>query len=259
MNIDFSSDLSLDTKDVSIPEALYPNTFKQDEDGKAIFHARTTTLGNCDDEMIADDLIAAGLNNGRSKEQILNDMAAERFARLLRLAKSFVVNDGINRYQIVVKGKFNSESEQFSSEKHSVEISVHATPQANELFEGVSVVIRQGNSRKPEITEVNDIKSKSKDTLTKGGFLEIVGANIKICGEKEENGLYFVNTADSSKTVKLSADELGFNTSTKVACVVPLSLESGSYSIRLVTQFMGGNKIFRKEAQTAVFGTFTVE
>lgn len=243
---------------MTLPVALYPNNFMQDKSEGAAYHAKTIILGVCDDELVADDLISAGLANGRSKEQILKDLENERNVKLTRLAQSFIVDDGINRYQLSVKGPFSSESEQFSNEKHSIEISSHAKPNAKKLFAKASVVIRQGNSRKPEITEVKDLKSMSENALTKGGFLEIKGTNIKVCGDNADVGLYFEGVDDSAKTVMLQAKDLGINTQGRIACVVPQELEAGTYRIKIVTQFMGGNTLFRKEPQTAVYGSFAV-
>lgn len=137
-------------------------------------------------------------------------------------------------------------------------ISSHPTASAKKVFSEIEPVIRQGNSIKPFITGVYDAASKSGGTLTKGGFLEIRGENIRICGDEEENGLYFVNIQDESNTVKLSAGELGINKSSCIACVVPADLESGTYSIKVVTRFMGGGTL-RKEPQEYTFGNFSVE
>lgn len=72
-----------------------------------------------------------------------------------------MIDDGINRSQLKVKGSFGSESELFSSEKHSIDISSHSTVAAKKVFADIVPVIRQGNSKKPAITEIYDAKSKS--------------------------------------------------------------------------------------------------
>lgn len=131
-------------------------------------------------------------------------------------------------------------------------------PGQTNFLKKVRPVIRQGNPRKPEITAVYDVKSKSGDTLTKGGFLEIKGVNIKICGENPNVWLYFVSTDDSLQSVKLTVEELGRNSNTTIACVVPAELKTGTYRIRIVTQFLGG-KQFRKEPQNYVYGNFIIE
>lgn len=257
MNVSSLSKEDIEHKQGDLPVALYPNRMVA-EDEKPSFYAMTISRGVCTDEDIANDMMLAGLNEDVPKEKILRILTYARNARFARLADGYAVYDGINKYQLKVKGVFTSESDSFSSERHSVSISTHPTAEAEKHFTGIVPVIRQGNSRKPEITSVFDAKSKSDTVLSKAGFLEIQGANILVCGDDEEIGLYFVNEEDASKTVKLSADDLGMNKSTRLACVVPADLESGTYSIKVVTQFMRG-KTFRKKAQQTSFGHFSVE
>lgn len=234
----------------------------QDKNGKISYYAMTIIRGVCRNGDIANDMLEAGLNDELpeklSKEQILKIMSYERKAKIARLSDGYAVDDELNKNQLKIKGSFDSEMEPFSGKKHSVEISSQPSSSIKGAFEKIVPEIRQGNSRRPEITEVNDSRSKSSETLTKGGFLEIKGVNIKICGNSENVGLYFVNSEDSSKTVRLGADDIGINKSTLVACVVPPELESGSYSIKIVTQFMGSPTSFRKDCQTAAFGNFSV-
>ena len=58
---------------------------------------------------------------------------------------------------------------------------------------------------------------------------------------------------DASKSVKIEWAKIGVNTSSRIACVVP-QLESGSYKIKLVTQY-ARNSVPRKEPQASTFGT----
>lgn len=257
MNINTLSEVKVSHKSGGLPVALYPNKLFKGKDGKASYYAMTIIRDTCFDEDIANDIIVSGLNEGLSKIQILRVMELVRNAKLARLADAYAVDDGISRMQLKVKGGFDSDSENFSTEKHSVEIALHPTSDAKKYFEKLRPVIRQGNSKKPVITGIYDVKSKSGDTLTKGGYLEIRGTGMKICGDNENVGLYFENTEDSSDIVKVSADELGQNVGSTLACVVPSELKSGTYRIKVVTQFMNG-KTFRKTPQEAVFGNFTV-
>lgn len=258
MNINTLTTKELEHKDGTLPVALYPNNMAKNKNGKNSFYAMTIIRGRCDDKDIANDIVIAGMNGDLTLEQLLRAMELAKNARLARLADGYAVDDGINKSQLKVNGPFESESENYSSEKHSISISSHPTAEAKAVFSKIIPSIRQGNTIKPEITSVYDLKSKSGSVLTRGGYLEIKGANIKICGDSGEVALYFVNKDDSSKTVKLLVDDLGSNKASCLACVVPAELESGTYSIKIVTQFMGG-KSFRKESQSVTYGVFAVE
>ena len=249
MNLNTLSYNEIEHKSGNLPVALYKNSMLADT--KASYYAQTITRGICSDEDIANDIIVSGLNDGLTKEQILRLLNVTRNARLARLLDGYAVDDGIKRSLLHVKGGFDSESDTFSRERHSVDISSYTTHAAKQVLAEIKPVIRLGNARHPVITAVRDVKSKSADTLTKGGYLEIRGKNIRIYGDDQEVGLYFVNEQDSSKTVRLSADDLGINKPTCLACVVPAELEAGTYRIQVATQFMSG-KAFRKEVLFAV-------
>ena len=101
------------------------------------------------------------------------------------------------------------------------------------------------------ITEVFDLETKGSEVLTRNGFLEIKGTNIAVQGQNEEVGLYFVNTEDESKNVKLGAEKLGRNTSGSLCGVVPSELEEGTYRLMIRTQSLSG-KVLSKEIKECV-------
>ena len=115
-------------------------------------------------------------------------------------------------------------------------------------------VITQGNSVKPSIVEIFDLGSKSPDMLTKGGFLDIYGSNIRIGGESSDVGLYFVNLEDDTKTVCLKQESIGTNSQNHLACVVPMDLQPGAYRIKVVTQAIN-SKVFRRQPLEFTFNT----
>lgn len=256
MNLKTLSNEEPKYKEGSLPVALYSNNLSSETDAVS-YYAMTIIRGVCTAEDIADDLILDGLNEGLSKDQLTRLFENVKNAKFVRLSDGFAVNDGIVKAQLKVKGSFSSDSESYSPEKHSIDISVTPVAKAKKLFSNVVPVIRQGNSRKPVITSVVDSKSKSSGTLTKGGFVEIKGTNIRILGTNEDVGLYFVNTEDSSKTIRLSADDLGMNNPSGIVCAVPLELSSGSYKIKIVTQYSNGT-VPRKNSLSAVYGSFSV-
>ena len=237
MNLNTLSKSQSDYKSGSLPVALYPNKMRQNNDGKLSYYVRLISRGVCTNTDIVNDVMANGLNGDLSKEQLLR--AAELFtnARLSRVSDGYIVDDGICRICAKITGTFESESDTFSTERHGVTLSAHATASAKEVLADLRPVIRQGNSAKPIITDVYDLESGSQDTLTRGGFLDIRGANICIGGDAENVGLHFEYIGDSKKNVRLTAKKLGTNTTTHIACVVPLNLAEGSYRLRIVTQF----------------------
>ena len=235
-----------DSMQGTLPVALYPNQMRREADGRLTYFARIICRGTCANADIVNDIVANGLNGGLSKEQLLK--AAELFtkARLCRIADGYAVDDGISRICAKVNGSFASEFDTFSTERHSIGLSCHATASAKDALSSLRPAIRQGTLAKPVITAVRDLESGRDDTLTRGGFLDIRGANLCIGGESEDVGLHFEHAEDSGKSVRLPVSKLGTNTATHIACVVPQELSEGSYRIRIVTQ-MTNNRKMRSE------------
>lgn len=250
MNINTLNSTSVEHKSNEVPFALYKNTLGGKTAGS--YYARIINQGTCTTEDLICDIITAGLNKNYSKEELLSVASLLRNAKIARILTGCTVDDGFTKSSLKLSGVFKSKSDTFSSDRHELSVSCCVTVGTKELVKTIVPVIRQGNSIAPEITEVHDLESKSADCLTKGGFLCIRGTNIAISGENEDVGLYFVNTEDETKTVKLPAEKLGRNEPKTVSCVVPSELESGVYRIMVKTQYVNG-KIFSKETKTHTF------
>ena len=148
MNIRTLAKKEAEYKSGNLPVALYKNTLVSDADGKNQYYAMTISRGVCTDEDIANDIVISGLLENMSKEQILSVMETARNARLARLADGYAVDDGICKCQLKIKGSFESESDTFSRERHSVSISSHPTASAKKVFSEIEPVIRQGEFHK---------------------------------------------------------------------------------------------------------------
>lgn len=234
--------------------ALYQNKIKKNADENVTFYARTINRGICNNEDLASELILLGKNNGLSKEQIVKIAELLNEAKLSKISDGFIVDDGLFRSSAKVKGSFDSDSEAFNKEKHNIEIAVSPVAAVKNTLASLEPVITQGNSVKPTITEVSDLESQSSDTLTKGGFLDVYGSNIRIGGEAPDVGLYFVNVEDETKNVCLKKESIGTNSQNHLACVVPVDLQPGSYKIKVVTQALS-SKIFRRQPLEFTFNT----
>lgn len=250
MNINTLSTAQIEHKSNEVPFALYKNNFSS---GKgASYYARLINQGTCSDEDLACDIIAAGLSSGLTKEKLLEVAALFRNAKIARLLTGCTVDDGVARCSLSLSGTFTSPGESYSPERHSVSLGCTASHKMKSVIKEVSPVIRQGNAILPVITEVLDLESKGSEVLTRGGFLEIKGMNLAVAGVNEDVGLYFVNTQDESKTVRLEADKIGRNSSKSLCCVVPTDLSEGTYKIMVRTQYLSGKSLV-KDTRTCVF------
>lgn len=254
MNLNTLVSENAEHKSGTLPVALYPNKMRQKADGKLTYFAKPIIRGTCTNEDLANDIVLSGLNGAFSKEQLVKAAEMLNNAKISRIIDGFTVDDGIARISANVKGSFSSKSDTFSTARHCISLSMHTSKAIKKLLSELRPVIRQGNTIKPEIKGVYDLESKSSSVLTKGGFLNISGINICIGGNSEDVGLYFDHTEDSSKSVRLSAEKLGTNMPSRIACVVPLELSKGTYRIRLVTQAIN-TTMLKKESQSCTYNT----
>lgn len=252
MNINTLSTPVAEHKSGSLPIALYPNAMRRKADGRQTFFARPVCRTRLSMKDIATDMIVASVNNGLSAEQIVSIWNTINNAILDRVSNGCSVDGGLGTYSTKITGRFETENETFTPQRHSIDMAFRTSKSVKNHLAELDVVIRQGNSAKPHISDVYDLESGGSEFLTKGGFLDITGSNLTIEGEDDSVGLYFMNADDETKSVKLEKGKMGTNLSTRLACVVPATLADGKYRIKVVTQFTKA-KTTRKEPLSFVF------
>ncbi len=252
MNLNTLAAQEADYKSGSLPVALYPNAMRREADGKQTFFARPIIREHLSMDDIASDMVVAGVNNGMSREQIVSTWKNINCAVLDRVANSCSVDTGLCLCSTRISGTFATDSEAFSRERHGIDMAFRTNSYVRDKLAGLSVVIRQGNSVKPQISGVRDLESGSCEELTPGGFLEVTGSNLALLGKDEAVGLYFMNEDDPSMSVVLKAEKMGVNSPSRLACVVPATLAPGRYRLKVVTQFMHG-RTQRKEPQSFTY------
>lgn len=85
----------------------------------------------------------------------------------------------------------------------------------------------------------------TNDTATIGEDIRIEGNKVKVEGDSEEIGIFFVNGAGVATKVTRRFTQ---NTHKVVIARIPASLEAGTYQLRIVTQHTGGG--YLKEPRT---------
>ena len=247
MNINTLNAVQIEHKSNEVPFALYKNNLGNTPS----YSARVISQGTCTVDDLACDIISSGIAGDFSKEKLLEAAALFRSAKIARILTGCTVDDGITRCWLSLSGTFNTQNDSYSTERHSLSLTSTVSSKVKDILQKVTPVIRRGNSIVPVITEVFDLETKGSEVLTRNGFLEIKGTNIAVQGQNEEVGLYFVNTEDESKNVKLGAEKLGRNTSGSLCCVVPSELEEGTYRLMIRTQSLSG-KVLSKEIKECV-------
>jgi hypothetical protein len=170
-----------------------------------------------------------------------------------------------NRYfsmHPVVGGYFRGPEEANDRKAHPVGFSFHVLPPLRDLADLITI---EASYAKPGgyIDTVTDFESQTPDnttpdnrTLTPGGLFMASGYNIKISGNRPENGVYFVSVTDPARRIKA---EGGFaeNQKNKVIGKIP-SLAPGAYTLEIVTQYSRGSFLLQEPRTIAFSEELTV-
>jgi hypothetical protein len=173
-----------------------------------------------------------------------------------RLCDGFSINTGWFLASAHIKGVFNSSDETFNPEKHTVLFEFQQGLQLRKELQSVQIEIMGMADSSVGITQVTDIKTGSiNGTITPGRNLRINGQKLKIVGNNESNGVYFVNQ-DTQERTKVDASDIVINNPAEIMIIIP-ELITGMYKMEVTTQFT--NSVLLKEPRTAVFDkTLTV-
>ncbi|MDR1679231.1 MAG: DUF4469 domain-containing protein, partial [Prevotellaceae bacterium] len=167
-----------------------------------------------------------------------------------QLCDGYSVNTGYFTATPLIRGVFNDPKESFNPDKHSILFQFNQGELLRAELSNVTVEIQGVADSSLSITQVVDVKSGSvNDLITPSRNLKIEGNKLKIIGESETNGVYFVNQATQART-KVDASDIVTNNPSQLIIVIP-ELPAGAYSLEVVTQYAVGSML--KESRSAVF------
>jgi len=224
---------------------LYDNVLTKDDPNDYIARVqseRSLTVKNICEAAVnrgGADVSAAAMEH--STELFLKEMAYQ-------LCDGFSVNTGYFTAGALIRGVFNSPSETFNPDKHSLLFQFNQGEKLRTEISGIEISILGIAESGTAILQVKDVKTASvNDLLTPGRNLKITGSKIKLAGDHADNGIFFVNVATNTRT-QVPADEIVSNNPAELIVVTP-SLPAGSYTVEVVTQFAGSNML--KEPRSA--------
>jgi hypothetical protein len=144
-----------------------------------------------------------------------------------------------------IGGTYNSERDRIDSAKISV--SFRELAKLKELLAKIHVENAGPAGDGAYIDEIADTHSQALNSaLTPGNMARITGHKIKVEGEGQEIGVWFVNQADGGR-VKVT-EPLGINRAAEVMTLIP-ALPAGKYKLEIVTRYSTGT-ILLKEPRT---------
>jgi len=174
-----------------------------------------------------------------------------------QLCDGFSVNTGYFTASPSIRGVFDSPTEKFNSDKHSILFQFNQGETLRNELSTIKVEILGVAESGAFIGQVLDVKSGSvNDLLTPNRNLKIGGTKIKIAGEApNETGVYFVNQSTQVRT-KVEESDIVTNNPSELIVVIP-ALAAGTYKLEVVTQYSQGKLL--KEPRVLLFDkTLTV-
>lgn len=168
-----------------------------------------------------------------------------------QLCDGFSVNTGYFTATTLVRGVFNSPTETFNPEKHSLIFQFNQGETLRKELDSIEVNITGVGESSITVAQVTDVKTGSvNDLLTPNRNLKIRGYKLKLVGDHPDVGVYFVNEATTERT-KVDATDIVTNNPSELVIVIP-ALAAGIYTLEVTSQF-SGNSTPLKEVRTSSF------
>lgn len=225
---------------------LYDNLLTEDPND---FSARVISERSLTIKQVCELAVARG---GADVSAASMQHATELFFKEMgyNLCDGFSVNTGYFTATPLIKGVFNSPTENFSPEKHTILFQFNQGEALRKMLPSIEVEVLGVADTGIQILQVTDVKSGTiNDLLTPNRNLKISGHKIKIAGEHPDNGVFFV---DQSTDERISVDPSDWvvNNPSEIIVVIP-ELSAGTYQLEITTQYAVGSLL--KEPRTATF------
>ncbi|WP_294304352.1 DNA-binding domain-containing protein [uncultured Chryseobacterium sp.] len=226
---------------------LYDNYLTKDNPDD--FIARTISERSLNVKQICE---SAANRGGADVSAAAMEHATELFLKEMayQLCDGYSVNTGYFTASTNIRGVFDSPSETFNPQKHSILFQFNQGEKLRSEIPNIEINILGTADATSSILQVKDVKSGTvNDILTPGRNLKISGSKIKLAGDNAANGIFFTDAATQTRTA-VDASDIVVNNPSELIVVIP-ALSAGTYTLEVVTQFAQGSLL--KEPRTAGF------
>jgi len=234
---------------------LYDNYLTKDNPND--FTARTISERSLNVKQICE---AAANRGGADVTSTAMEHATELFLKEMayQLCDGYSVNTGYFTAGTQIRGVFDSPSETFNSQKHTILFQFNQGEKLRAEIPNIEINILGVADASGVILQVTDVKSGTvNDLLTPGKNLKISGSKIKVTGDNPDNGIFFVNTSTSART-QVEESEIVTNNPSELIVIIP-DLPAGTYALEVVTQYAGGSTMLKEPRIAELNKDLTVE
>ena len=224
---------------------LTPNLLTKDVDNDYIAEVSTSkqTLRN---EDIAQRIVDEG---SEIKYDTLLSIINQH-DRIIRevVCDGYSVLTGVGQYSPRVTGSWIGKSANFDPETNKLILDMVLSKEMRDALSTVGVEVlgvKEGGGA--AIGLVTDTLTEATDgTITPGEDILIEGAKIKIAGDPDLCGVYFIPRDAPEETIYKVERRLTQNDPSRIIARVPATLAPGSYTLRIVTQFTTASTLLKE-------------
>jgi hypothetical protein len=196
-----------------------------------------------------EDVAAAAKNRGGytgSYENLVEHVKVYLDEAAYQLADGFSVQNDYYSIHPKIGGVFEKVTDPPAPEKHKVDFAFRKRSGLRDLAGKISVEIEGVADTQGYIAQVRDVHTDSiDDVLSPGKVLIILGSKIRVLGDEPEVGVFFVNTADGTRTQV--TERLSENGHSKVHVEIPESLVPGQqYRVEIVSRYSGSGNLLKE-------------
>jgi hypothetical protein len=155
-----------------------------------------------------------------------------------QLCDGFSINTGWFTAGVQIRNVFDSPTEAFNPEKHTILFEFHQGALLRKELETVTVEILGVAEVGTVIARVTDVKTGTvNDLLTPNRNLKISGYKLKIVGDDPANGVYFID--ENGNRTQVDPSDIVTNNPSELIVVIP-ALSAGTYKLEVTTQYSVG-------------------
>lgn len=210
--------------------------------------------GNADQARIIAEMKA---EDSGLREETIQHVFALRNRVVTRLLLSGVsINDGLCYASASFRGVI--ENSRWNPEKNSIVVNFQMGAELREAIKKTQVNIIGEKAAAMYIGGVTDAATRATDaSATAGRAFTLTGSKIKVAGTDASTGITL--TSESGTVTKVTQDLFVKNNPSEVIFIIPPTLENGTYTLKLTTQFSGSSttllKTPRSVEKTIYIGT----
>ncbi|MBK3516161.1 DNA-binding domain-containing protein [Carboxylicivirga marina] len=230
---------------------LYDNQLTEDPND---FFGMVKSNGKVGNREVAKLIVDDGSEH--KEETIYNLLTIGDKMKAKLMAQGYSINTPLCYGRLGVSGVFEGSSAKFDTTKHKVAATFTQGSELRNALNELNVDVLGIAPTGPVIGQVTDSLSGHKDSIiTANNVITLNGNRIRVEGDHEDIGLWFVNVTDSTRT---KVTQLVKNDPKQVIAMVP-ALTAGEYELEIITQFAGGRKLLKEPRQSTFEHVLTVE